>query len=103
MLQNCSSRRESSASDISLLVESALECFDFLSAECDDIDDDDDEYYPEVSISSGIHFSSTVTRIDPLIMTCPSFRKGTGACTSKEWLFVNSQLTACIPILLTCL
>ena len=63
MLQNCSSRRGSSASDISLLVESALECFDFLSAECDDIDDDDDddEYYPEVSISSGIHFSSTVT------------------------------------------
>ncbi|MPC30717.1 Protein FAM65B [Portunus trituberculatus] len=49
----CSSRRGSSASDISLLVESALECFDFLSAECDDIDDDDDhgddddEYYPE--------------------------------------------------------
>ena len=64
MLQTCSSRRGSSASDISLLVESALECFDFLSAECDDIDDDDhgdddDEYYPEVSISSGIHFTTT--------------------------------------------
>ncbi|XP_045113382.1 rho family-interacting cell polarization regulator 2-like isoform X3 [Portunus trituberculatus] len=53
MCRTCSSRRGSSASDISLLVESALECFDFLSAECDDIDDDDDhgddddEYYPE--------------------------------------------------------
>nr|XP_053628182.1 rho family-interacting cell polarization regulator 1-like isoform X1 [Cherax quadricarinatus] len=40
MCRNCCSRRESNASEISLLVESALECFDFLSAEYDDDFDD---------------------------------------------------------------
>ncbi|XP_071514839.1 rho family-interacting cell polarization regulator 2-like isoform X4 [Panulirus ornatus] len=42
MCKNCCSRRDSNASEISLLVESALECFDFLSAECDDFDDNPD-------------------------------------------------------------
>ncbi|KAG7172292.1 Rho family-interacting cell polarization regulator 2-like, partial [Homarus americanus] len=41
MCRTCCSRRDSNASEISLLVESALECFDFLSAEYDDDFDDD--------------------------------------------------------------
>ncbi|CAL4065662.1 unnamed protein product [Meganyctiphanes norvegica] len=39
--KNCRSRRDSNTSEISLSVESALECFDFLNAECDDDFDDD--------------------------------------------------------------
>lgn len=50
-LQNCCSRRDSNASEISLLVESALECFDFLSAECDDDFDD----VPDVSMKCRIN------------------------------------------------
>ena len=34
--QTIRSRRDSNTSEISLSVESALECFDFLNAECDD-------------------------------------------------------------------
>ncbi|KAK8744243.1 hypothetical protein OTU49_001081 [Cherax quadricarinatus] len=41
MCRNCRSRRDSNTSEISLSVESALECFDFLNAECDDDFDDD--------------------------------------------------------------
>ncbi|KAB7506933.1 Protein FAM65A [Armadillidium nasatum] len=36
MCKQCRSRRDSNTSEISLSVESALECFDFLNAECDD-------------------------------------------------------------------
>ena len=45
--QSCRSRRDSNTSEISLSVESALECFDFLNAECDDDFEDDN---PDVSI-----------------------------------------------------
>ncbi|XP_066971369.1 rho family-interacting cell polarization regulator 2-like isoform X7 [Macrobrachium rosenbergii] len=41
MCKNCRSRRDSNTSEISLSVESALECFDFLNAECDDDFEDD--------------------------------------------------------------
>ncbi|XP_069997084.1 rho family-interacting cell polarization regulator 2 isoform X2 [Penaeus vannamei] len=41
MCRNCRSRRDSNTSEISLSVESALECFDFLNAECDDDFEDD--------------------------------------------------------------
>ncbi|XP_050722847.1 rho family-interacting cell polarization regulator 2-like isoform X5 [Eriocheir sinensis] len=41
MCRNCRSRRDSNTSEISLSVESALECFDFLNAVCDDDFEDD--------------------------------------------------------------
>lgn len=41
MCKKCRSRRDSNTSEISLSVESALECFDFLNAECDDDFEDD--------------------------------------------------------------
>ncbi|KAK3874651.1 hypothetical protein Pcinc_020431 [Petrolisthes cinctipes] len=43
MCRGCNSRRNSTTSEISLMVESALECFDFLSAEYDDDEFGDDK------------------------------------------------------------